>query len=54
MAGDRDVLRPSLEPAAALLKDSEIVVIDQAATYVCEVNADRVAAAMKRFLHRGS
>jgi pimeloyl-ACP methyl ester carboxylesterase len=50
MAGDRDVLRDSLEPCAELVADNRVVVIDDAATYVCEQDADRVAAILREFL----
>jgi len=53
MAGDRDVLLGSLEPCAALLPRSEIHVVANAATYICEQDADRVAALIRCFPSHG-
>jgi pimeloyl-ACP methyl ester carboxylesterase len=50
MAGGRDVLRDSLEPCAQLVANNQVVVIDDAATYVCEQDADRVAIILREFL----
>ena len=50
MAGDRDVLLGSVEPSAARLANARTAIIEQAATYVCEDDADRVAEAIKRFI----
>jgi pimeloyl-ACP methyl ester carboxylesterase len=50
MAGDRDVLRDSLQPSSALVPNNRVLVLENAATYVCEQNADRVAAVLREFI----
>ncbi|MCO5186211.1 MAG: alpha/beta hydrolase [Anaerolineae bacterium] len=51
IAGDRDTLCDAVYPTAARLPQGSAVMLADAGAYVCDLQPERVAAAIRQFLH---